>query len=173
VHDRRRAGAIGRAQVQDSLRSTSSFRQISAGDLTTRGAATACNVTPADSDGNGYISDGYINARIAKVSKSGEWLGSRGSPGTDPGRLITPHSIAVDAKNNVYVADRGNRRIQVFDTNGTLLRVMTIDVPYDPDAKPADRQQAETVAAARHAADHGARIAMGDLHHPGPEPGAV
>jgi hypothetical protein len=51
--------------------------------------------------------------------------------------LITPHRIAVDAKNNVHVADRGNRRIQVFDTNGTLLRVMTIDVPYDPDAKPA------------------------------------
>jgi sugar lactone lactonase YvrE len=90
-----------------------------------------------DSNGNGYISDGYINSRIAKVSKDGEWLGSWGSPGNDPGQLITPHSIAVDAHNNVYVADRGNRRIQVFDSNGTLLRVMTIDVPYDPDAKPA------------------------------------
>jgi NHL repeat len=90
-----------------------------------------------DSDGNGYISDGYINSRVAKVSKDGEWLLSWGTPGNDPGQFSTPHSIAVDAKNNVYVADRGNRRIQVFDTQGMLLRVITTDVPFDPDAKPA------------------------------------
>src|SRR5580658_7627211 len=90
-----------------------------------------------DSAGNGYISDGYINSRIARVGADGQWLGSFGSPGSEPGQLMTPHSIAVDAKDNVYVADRGNRRIQVFDTKGTLLRVITIDVPYDPNAKPA------------------------------------
>ncbi|MBI1775055.1 MAG: 6-bladed beta-propeller [Proteobacteria bacterium] len=90
-----------------------------------------------DKAGNGYISDGYINSRIAKVSKDGEWLGSWGSPGDGPGQLMTPHSIAVDAEDNVYVADRGNRRIQVFDANGKLLRQITIDVPYDPNAKPA------------------------------------
>jgi DNA-binding beta-propeller fold protein YncE len=90
-----------------------------------------------DSAGNGYISDGYINSRIARVGADGQWLGSFGSPGSEPGQLMTPHSIAVDAKDNVYVADRGNRRIQVFDTKGTLLRVMTIDVLYDPNAKPA------------------------------------
>ncbi len=43
-----------------------------------------------DSDGNGYISDGYINARIAKVSPDGEWLASWGSPGDQPGQLNTP-----------------------------------------------------------------------------------
>jgi hypothetical protein len=90
-----------------------------------------------DKAGNGYISDGYINSRIARVSHDGVWLGSFGSPGNEPGQLITPHSIAVDANDNVYVADRGNRRIQVFDTKGALQRVITIDVPYDPDAKPA------------------------------------
>jgi hypothetical protein len=90
-----------------------------------------------DTDGNGYISDGYINSRVAKVSKDGEWLGSWGTPGSEPGQFMTPHSIAVDASNNVYVADRGNRRIQVFDTSGKLLRVITIDVPFDPNAKPA------------------------------------
>jgi DNA-binding beta-propeller fold protein YncE len=90
-----------------------------------------------DTDGNGYISDGYINSRVAKVSKDGEWLGSWGTPGSEPGQFMTPHSIAVDASNNVYVADRGNRRIQVFDTNGKLLRVITIDVPFDTNAKPA------------------------------------
>jgi DNA-binding beta-propeller fold protein YncE len=90
-----------------------------------------------DSAGNGYISDGYINSRVARVAADGEWLGSFGAPGTEPGQLMTPHSIAVDAKDNVYVADRGNRRIQVFDTKGVLQRIITIDVPYDPDAKPA------------------------------------
>jgi DNA-binding beta-propeller fold protein YncE len=90
-----------------------------------------------DRAGNGYISDGYINSRVARVSHDGEWLGSWGSPGSGPGQLITPHSIAIDAEDHVYVADRGNRRIQVFDTQGTLLRQISIDVPYDPEAKPA------------------------------------
>jgi hypothetical protein len=90
-----------------------------------------------DSKGNGYISDGYINARVAKVSPTGEWLGSFGSPGDGPGQLNTPHSIAIDAQDHIYVADRGNRRIQVFDTDGKVLRQITIDVPFDPAAKPA------------------------------------
>jgi DNA-binding beta-propeller fold protein YncE len=90
-----------------------------------------------DRAGNGYISDGYINSRVAKVSREGEWLTSWGTPGDGPGQFNTPHSIAVDAQDNVYVADRGNRRIQVFDTAGKLLRQITIDVPYDPAAKPA------------------------------------
>jgi DNA-binding beta-propeller fold protein YncE len=90
-----------------------------------------------DSHGNGYISDGYINARVAKVSPTGEWLASFGSPGNGPGQLNTPHSIAIDAQDQVYVADRGNRRIQVFDTEGKLIRQITIDVPFDPNAKPA------------------------------------
>ena len=89
-----------------------------------------------DKAGNGYISDGYINSRVAKVSKDGEWLGSWGTPGDGPGQFNTPHSIAIDAQENIYVADRGNRRIQVFDTNGKFLRQITIDVPFDPNAKP-------------------------------------
>jgi len=48
-----------------------------------------------------------------------------------------PHSIAADAKGNIYVADRGNRRIQVFDTDGKFLRQFSIDVPLKPDAHPA------------------------------------
>ena len=90
-----------------------------------------------DSAGNGYISDGYINSRIAKVSKDGEWLKSWGEYGSGPGQFMTPHAIAVDAQNNIYVADRGNRRIQVFDTEGKQLREITIDVPVEADAKPA------------------------------------
>ena len=90
-----------------------------------------------DAAGNAYISDGYINSRIAKVDKEGNWLKSWGEPGDQPGRFNTPHSIAVDAHDNIYVADRGNRRIQVFDTDGKFLRQFTIDVPVDPNARPA------------------------------------
>jgi len=90
-----------------------------------------------DSAGNTYISDGYINSRIAKADKDGNWLKSWGEPGDKPGQLNTPHSIATDAQNNVYVADRGNRRIQVFDTDGKFLRQITIDVPVPADARPA------------------------------------
>ena len=83
-----------------------------------------------DKAGNGYISDGYINSRFAKVSKTGEWMASFGTPGDGPGQFNTPHSIAIDAQDHIYIADRGNRRIQVFDTDGKLLRQITIDVPY-------------------------------------------
>jgi len=90
-----------------------------------------------DAQGNTYISDGYINSRVAKVDKNGVWLKSWGEPGSGPGQFNTPHSIAVDAQGEVYVADRGNRRIQVFDGDGKFLRQITIDVPVPPDARPA------------------------------------
>jgi len=90
-----------------------------------------------DAAGNTFISDGYINSRVAKVDKDGNWLKSWGEPGDQPGQFNVPHSIAVDAAGNVYVADRGNRRIQVFDGDGKFLRQMTIDVPAPPDAHAA------------------------------------
>ncbi len=90
-----------------------------------------------DSDDNVYISDGYINSRVAKADKDGNWLMSWGTPGTGPSQFNTPHSIAVDARNRVYVADRANRRIQVFGTKGEFIREIHIDVEYDPDTRPA------------------------------------
>ncbi|MDR5800267.1 peptidyl-alpha-hydroxyglycine alpha-amidating lyase family protein [Caballeronia sp. LP006] len=90
-----------------------------------------------DTAGNTYISDGYINSRVAKVDNDGNWIKSWGERGKAPGQFHTPHSIAVDANNMVYVADRSNRRIQVFDTEGNFQRQFTIDVPVPPDARPA------------------------------------
>jgi streptogramin lyase len=90
-----------------------------------------------DPAGNIFISDGYINSRVAKVDKDGNWLKSWGDRGTGPGQFNTPHSIAADADGNIYVADRGNHRIQVFDGDGKFLRQFTIDVPVPPGAKPA------------------------------------
>lgn len=87
-----------------------------------------------DSLGNTYISDGYINSRVAKIAPDGRWLKSWGSYGTQPGQFNQLHSIAVDAEDHVYVADRTNRRIQVFDTQGNLLKIITIQVPFPEDA---------------------------------------
>jgi hypothetical protein len=87
-----------------------------------------------DSNDNIYISDGYINSRVAKYDKDGNWVASFGSFGAEPGQFNTLHSIAIDAQDRVYVADRGNRRIQVLDTAGKLLKIIQIDVPVPPNA---------------------------------------
>jgi streptogramin lyase len=84
-----------------------------------------------DSQGNSYFTDGYVNSRVAKVNAKGEWVASWGSLGKGPGQFDTPHGIAVGPKDEIFVADRGNRRIQVLDTTGKYLREFTIDVPVD------------------------------------------
>jgi hypothetical protein len=84
-----------------------------------------------DSQGNSYFSDGYINSRVAKANARGEWVKSWGSLGTGPGQFDTPHGIAVSPDDEVFVADRGNRRIQVFDTDGNYIREFIVDVPVD------------------------------------------
>jgi streptogramin lyase len=90
-----------------------------------------------DPAGNIFISDGYINSRVAKADKNGNWIKSWGDRGEKPGEFNTPHSIAADAQGNIYVADRFNRRIQVFDGEGNFLRAITIDVPFDHNVRPA------------------------------------
>jgi len=90
-----------------------------------------------DPQGNTYISDGYINSRVAKVDKDGNWVKQWGTKGAEPGQFNTVHSIATDASGKVYAADRTNRRIQVFDGDGKLLNIIKIDVPYNANAKPA------------------------------------
>jgi hypothetical protein len=72
-----------------------------------------------DSAGNIYVADGFGNSRIAKFDKHGKFVKSWGSKGSDPGQFDTAHGIAIDAQGNVYVADSGNKRIQVFDGEGT------------------------------------------------------
>ena len=89
-----------------------------------------------DAAGNTYISDGYINSRVAKVDKTATGS-SPGATGRPAGAVQHSAQIAADAQGNVYVADRGNRRIQVFDGDGKFLRQITIDVPFDPNARPA------------------------------------
>ncbi len=85
--------------------------------------------------GDIFISDGYVNSRVAKYDKNGDWVKQWGDHGTQSGEFDTPHSIAADNNGNIYVADRGNRRIQVFDSDGVYERQITIDVPVPPDAR--------------------------------------
>ncbi len=88
-----------------------------------------------DSDGNIYITDGYVNSRVAKYDRNGDWVKSWGSKGSGPGQFRLPHAIAIDRSNNIYVGDRSNHRIQVFDTDGKFLRTFSIDVPPVPGTK--------------------------------------
>jgi DNA-binding beta-propeller fold protein YncE len=72
-------------------------------------------------DGSMYITDGYGNARVHKFSPEGQLLFSWGEPGAGPGEFHLPHGIAVDRDSRVYVADRENSRVQIFDKNGRFL----------------------------------------------------
>ena len=70
-----------------------------------------------DAAGNIFVSDGYGNSRVVKYDKDGRFIASAGTHGAEPGQLNLPHTIAADAKGNIYVGDRGNSRIQVFDND--------------------------------------------------------
>lgn len=80
-----------------------------------------------DAAGDIFVSDGYGNQRVVKYDKEGRFLKQVGSAvrGKEPGQFNTPHTIATDKQGNVYVGDRGNSRIQVFDNDLTLRAVWT------------------------------------------------
>jgi DNA-binding beta-propeller fold protein YncE len=73
-----------------------------------------------DAAGNIFVADGAGNARIAKFDKDGKFVKSWGKRGSAPGEFGNVLSIAVDAQGNVYAGDGGNKRIEVFDNNGTF-----------------------------------------------------
>jgi hypothetical protein len=68
-----------------------------------------------------YISDGYGNARVHKYTAEGRHLFSWGDYGTDPGQFNLPHSVCTDSAGKVYIADRENSRVQIFDDQGNYL----------------------------------------------------
>jgi DNA-binding beta-propeller fold protein YncE len=71
--------------------------------------------------GEFYVSDGYGNSRIVKFSKEGKFLKAWGRKGTKEGEFNLPHAICMDAEGKLYVGDRENDRIQVFDSDGKFL----------------------------------------------------
>ena len=73
------------------------------------------------SNGDFYISDGYGGARVVKFSRDGKFLFEFGKRGKGPGEFALPHNVVVDAQGRVYVSDRENQRVEVFDANGKFL----------------------------------------------------
>jgi DNA-binding beta-propeller fold protein YncE len=100
--------------------------------LGTKGTSGASRTTfnlPTDiafaANGDLYVTDGYGGARVVKFSRDGKYLLEWGKRGTGPGEFGLPHNVVVDAKGLVYVTDRDNQRIQIFDANGKFLREWT------------------------------------------------
>lgn len=92
-----------------------------------------------DPQGNIFVSDGYKNMSVAKFDRYGNWVkrvgkGNGAEPGSGPGEFTNPHGIAADAKGNIYVADRGNARVQVLDSDLNWVRDIRIDIPAPPGA---------------------------------------
>jgi hypothetical protein len=85
-----------------------------------------------DSKGNIYISDGYVHSRVAKYDKQGNWIGTWGKRGVGPGEFWTVHNLFVDKADHVWVADRSNGRLQVFDTEGKFIKEVIINVATPP-----------------------------------------
>lgn len=77
-------------------------------------------VTPG---GDVFISDGYGNNRVVHYDSSGKFVKAWGKLGTRPGEFSLPHAIALDSQGRLYVADRNNVRVQIFDQTGKLLDV--------------------------------------------------
>jgi DNA-binding beta-propeller fold protein YncE len=77
-----------------------------------------CTHTALSPNDEIYVSDGYGNARIHKYTQDGKRVKSWGEPGSGPGQFNLPHNISCDQDGWVYVADRENHRIQVFDGDG-------------------------------------------------------
>jgi hypothetical protein len=72
-------------------------------------------------NGDVFISDGYGNSRVAHFDDKGKFIKAWGTMGNGPEHFSLPHAIALDSRGRLYVADRNNVRVQVYDPRGRLL----------------------------------------------------
>ncbi|MBI5822378.1 MAG: 6-bladed beta-propeller [Verrucomicrobia bacterium] len=90
-------------------------------------------------NGDIFVSDGYGNSRIVRFDRNGRYITAWGKMGNKPGEFSLPHSIVCDSKGRLYVADRNNIRIQVFNADGKLLAVWKdLIVPWGLFVTPKD-----------------------------------
>lgn len=81
-------------------------------------------------NGDFYVTDGYGNSRVLKFDKSGKLMRTWGKKGSAPGEFNLPHAVQLDAEGHVYIGDRENNRIQVFDSEGEFLRQISGLAPF-------------------------------------------
>jgi DNA-binding beta-propeller fold protein YncE len=130
-------------------------------------------------NGELVVTDGYGNARVVRFTKGGKYLGEFGMRGNGPGQFQLPHNVVIDTKGQIYVSDRDNQRVEVFDPAGKYLRqwehvgalsslIMTADqhvwaggVLRDLDGKAIERLPGEGANARAHG---GAVAANGDVY---------
>ena len=159
---------------------------LTLGERATPGADHSHFNLPTDvavlQDGSFYVSDGYKNTRVVKFAADGRYEFEWGGKGDGPGQFNLPHGIALDAKGRVFVCDRSNSRLQVFDAHGKFLTQWKgphIGRPYgvavgpdghifsvdggDPSAEPADRGKVVEL-------DSGGRV-LDTFGSPGKRPG--
>src|SRR5450759_190636 len=94
-----------------------------------------------DTQDNIFVSDGYNNSRVVKISKDGKWVKALGTRGAGTHQFNTPHAITSDATGTIYVADRGNSRIQVFDPDLNPVRIIAnVGAPWSICTSPGPTQ---------------------------------
>lgn len=76
------------------------------------------HIAVSPNSGDVFVTDGYGNSRIHRFSSDGQFIESWGGVGTGPGEFVVPHNIVIDKEDRLYIADRENHRIQVFDASG-------------------------------------------------------
>ena len=72
-------------------------------------------------NGDLFVTDGHVNSRVVKYTKDGKFIKAWGKKGNGPGEFNLPHAVAIDSRGRVFVADRSNNRIQIFDQDGNFL----------------------------------------------------
>jgi DNA-binding beta-propeller fold protein YncE len=76
-------------------------------------------------NGSIYVSDGEFNHRVVKFSPEGKFIRQWGEKGSGPGQFLVPHALAIDSRGRIFVADRDNNRLQIFDQDGKFLEQWT------------------------------------------------
>jgi DNA-binding beta-propeller fold protein YncE len=97
------------------------------------------NMAISPNTGDVYITDGYGNARVHRYTSEGKHIVSWGAPGVAKGEFQVPHNVVIDNDENVYVTDRENHRLQVFDSMGNLKDIW-YEI-YRPQALCIDREE--------------------------------
>jgi DNA-binding beta-propeller fold protein YncE len=102
---------------------------LTLGTFDTSGESATTFNGPTDvavaANGDIFVTDGYVNSRVVKFSGSGKFITAWGSKGRQAGQFNLPHSIIIDRRGRLLVADRENQRIQIFDQDGRFLDTWT------------------------------------------------